>query len=123
MVQYLVDFIQSSLDFSNVLNSSITASWVVLAVLVLRILLKRAPKWIHVALWGLVAVRLLFPIGLESSFSLIPSAETLPGEILRYEGEMLREPAHLDIVANPVMPQKVRVELTQSVDRVQSHTM
>ena len=42
--------------FLKVLNSSISASWLVLAVLLLRFLLRRAPKWVSVLLWGLVAL-------------------------------------------------------------------
>ncbi|OUN85958.1 M56 family metallopeptidase [Gemmiger sp. An50] len=68
--------------FLKVLNTSISASWLVLAVLILRFLLRRVPKWISVLLWGLVAVRLLLPFSIQSVLSLIPSAETLPGEIL-----------------------------------------
>ncbi len=68
--------------FLNVVNRSIAASWLVLAVLVLRMLLKRAPKWGNVLLWGMVALRLLCPISIESAFSLIPSAETIHPEIM-----------------------------------------
>ena len=45
--------------FLSIMNMSISAGWIVLAVLVLRILLKRAPKWITVLLWGIVALRLI----------------------------------------------------------------
>lgn len=67
--------------FLKILNMSITASWIVLAVLILRFVLKKAPKWVNVMLWGLVAVRLICPFSLESSFSLIPSTETVPMNI------------------------------------------
>lgn len=62
----------------KIINMSISASWLVLAVLVLRLVLKKAPKWFNVLLWGLVAVRLLCPFSIESALSLIPSAETIP---------------------------------------------
>ena len=66
--------------FLTVVNMSISASWIVLAVLALRLLFKKAPKWITVALWGIVAVRLVCPFAIESAISLIPSAETInPG--------------------------------------------
>ncbi len=67
--------------FLTIVNMSISASWVVLAVLLLRFLLKKAPKWITVLLWGIVAVRLICPFTLESAVSLIPSAETINPEI------------------------------------------
>lgn len=61
---------------------SISASWIVLAVLLLRLLLKKAPKWITVLLWGIVAIRLICPFSIESVMSLIPSAETISPEIM-----------------------------------------
>ena len=64
--------------FLKLLNMSISASWLVLAVLGLRLVLRKTPKWIYVLLWGIVAVRLVCPFSIESAFSLIPSAETIP---------------------------------------------
>lgn len=68
--------------FLTIVNMSISASWIVLAVLILRLLLKKAPKWITVLLWGIVAVRLICPFTIESVMSLIPSAETISPEIM-----------------------------------------
>ncbi len=72
--------------FLKVLNMSISASYLVLAVLFLRLILKKSPKWIAVLLWGIVAVRLLCPFSVESAMSLVPSAETVPKEILSESG-------------------------------------
>jgi len=58
--------------FLSIVNISITASWLILAVIVFRALFNKAPKRIICALWGLVAVRLLIPIKLESMLSLVP---------------------------------------------------
>ena len=63
--------------FLKLLNLSISASWLVLAVLVLRLISKRSPKWMNVLLWGIVALRLVLPFSIESALSLIPSAETV----------------------------------------------
>ena len=63
--------------FLKLLNLSISASWLVLAVLVLRLVSKRSPKWMNVLLWGIVALRLVLPFSIESAVSLIPSAETV----------------------------------------------
>ena len=63
--------------FLKIVNMSISASWIVLAVLVLRLLLKKAPKWINGILWGIVGLRLIIPFSLESVFSLMPSGETI----------------------------------------------
>lgn len=68
--------------FLKIVNMSISASWLVLAVLLLRLILKKAPKWASVLLWGLVAVRLICPFSFESVMSLIPSAETISPYIM-----------------------------------------
>ncbi len=68
--------------FLKVLNMSISASWLILAVLLLRLVLKRAPKWVTICLWGIVALRLICPSYMETTFSLIPSAETVSPEIM-----------------------------------------
>ncbi len=67
--------------FLKIVNMSISASWLILAVLIIRVLSKKSPKWMRVALWGIVALRLLFPFSIESALSLIPSAETIPSGI------------------------------------------
>ena len=65
--------------FLHFLNLSITAGWMVLAVLLLRLCLKKVPRWITCVLWGLVALRLLVPFSIESPVSLIPTAQTVAG--------------------------------------------
>ena len=60
--------------FLKLLNMSITASWIILAVLGIRLLFRRIPKWITCLLWGVVAIRLIFPFSIESVFGLQPSA-------------------------------------------------
>lgn len=71
--------------FLKLLNLSISASWLVLVVLALRLVLKRAPKWVNVLLWGMVALRLMLPFSIESALSLIPSAETVSPEVVRFD--------------------------------------
>lgn len=68
--------------FLKIVNMSISASYLVVAVMLLRLILKKAPKWVSVLLWGFVAVRLLCPISFESIFSVIPSAEVISPEIM-----------------------------------------
>ena len=68
--------------FLKIVNMSISASWLVVAVLILRLVLKKAPKWVNVLLWGIVVVRLICPFSFESALSLIPSAETFPEKII-----------------------------------------
>ncbi len=92
--------------FLMVLNRSISAGWVVLAVLLLRLVLKKAPRWTHVLLWGLVALRLVLPGSVESMLSLIPSAETIPMHIgTEAEPAIDSGIRALDQVVNPAIAQ------------------
>ena len=63
--------------FIKILNMSISAGWLILLVVLLRLIFRKMPKWIMVLLWGIVGLRLLLPVSLESRLSLIPSAETI----------------------------------------------
>lgn len=72
--------------FLQVVNISIAASWLVLAVLASRMLLQKSPKWIRILLWGMVAIRLVSPFSMESSWSLLPSAETFSDDMLYGSG-------------------------------------
>ena len=71
--------------FLKLVNLSISAGWLVLAVLVLRPALKKAPGWARVLLWGVVALRLMLPFSVESALSLIPSAETIRPEVVQFD--------------------------------------
>ena len=90
--------------FLEIVNRSIAASWIVIAVLILRFCLKKAPKLVNVLLWGIVAVRLIFPFSIESALSLIPSAETVSPSIMMETAPSVQTgvPA-LDQVINPVI--------------------
>ena len=68
--------------FLHLLNRGIAAGWLVLAILVLRPLLARAPGWVRPAMWGLVALRLILPVTVESGLSLLPSAEVVSPAVL-----------------------------------------
>ena len=83
---------------------SISASYIVLAVLILRPLLKKAPKWIAPIFWGIVSVRLLCPFSFESIFSLIPSAQTVSPDIMMNASPSINSgiPIVNDIV-NPII--------------------
>ena len=90
--------------FLKVVNMSISAGWLVLVVLALRLILKKAPKWVNVLLWGIVAVRLICPFSIESALSLIPSKETISPEIMMdWTPEISTGIEPLDQVVNPVI--------------------
>lgn len=113
------------MSFTNILNLSVAASWLVLAVAVIRLVWKNGPKAFHCALWALVAIRLLCPISIESAFSLIPSREVVPAEYLYLEPREpeFREPARLEIITNPVYEAPLEIEIDTTVDRFQHWDM
>ena len=90
--------------FLKTLNMSIAASWLILAVVLLRFILKKAPKWVAVLLWGIVALRLVVPFSFESALSLIPSAETFNAHNIQYETPAINSgiPA-VNNAVNPVL--------------------
>ncbi len=95
--------------FIKLFNMSVAAGWLILAVIAIRMFLKKAPKWISCILWVFVAVRLLCPFSLESSFSLIPSEETLSPEVVRYaqETEIDSGIPFLNNTLNPILGQSL----------------
>ncbi len=86
----------------KLVNLSITASWLVLAVLLMRLVFRKAPKWVSCLLWGLVALRLICPISIESALSLIPAAEPLPQDILYTQASEIH--SGVEIIDNFVNP-------------------
>ena len=90
--------------FVEILNRSIAAGWVILAVVALRLLVRRAPRWTICLLWAVVAVRLVCPFSLESALSLIPSRETVRGGADGLEGNFVDSGIRfLDDAVNPAL--------------------
>ena len=93
--------------FLKLLNMSITAGWLVLAVLFARLFLKKSPKWISCLLWGIVALRLVIPFSVESPLSMIPSAEVFPRNIATTSAPAVNSGISLiNSTVNPMMTQK-----------------
>ncbi len=106
--------------FVKLLNMSITAGWVVLAVLVLRLLLKRAPRWIACLLWGAVAFRLVCPVSLKSVTSLIPSKEPIPQDIAQAAVPEIHTGIEaVNFAVNPYLQQSFTPDPTASVNPLQ----
>lgn len=109
--------------FLKLLNMSLTAGVMALVVMVLRLVLKKAPKWIFCVMWGLVALRLVLPFSIESVLSLMPSAEPIPSEIL-YSAEPAIDtgiPA-LDNLAKPVLQEASLMTIVTGVNPLQTWT-
>ena len=107
--------------FLTILNMSMVASWVILAVILLRLLLRRAPKWMTCALWAIVALRLVCPFSIESMFSLIPSAEIVsPAELQFSESPAIDTgiPA-INNTLNPIIQDSLAAAPKASVNQVQ----
>ena len=106
--------------FLKIINMSISASWLVLAVVLLRLVLKKAPKWISVLLWGFVAIRLICPFSIESVLSLIPSAETVSPEIMMdWTPEISTGIGSVDTVINPIITQTFAPDPATSANPLQ----
>lgn len=106
--------------FLELLNLSIAASWLILAILLLRPLLKKAPKSIVCALWLIVGLRLILPFSIESVLSLIPSRETVSPEIVYAAQPMIDSGVKIvDQVVNPVVAESLAPAPAVSVNPVQ----
>ena len=111
--------------FLKLLNMSITASWIILAVLGIRLLFRRIPKWITCLLWGVVAIRLIFPFSIESVFSLQPSAEPIrtstmvEGELIPYVPSVDSNIGVVENTINPALAETFAYQETQSVAPLQ----
>ena len=106
--------------FIELLNMSITASWLVLAIILFRLLFKKAPKALHVGLWALVGIRLICPFSIESVLSLVPSTETIPQDIVYSDAPTIESgiPA-LNSTVNPIISETLKPEVGASVNPVQ----
>ena len=106
--------------FIKIFNLSVMAGWLVLAVLLLRPLMKKAPKWINCLLWGIVGLRLVFPFSLESIFSLIPSAEPLPPDIMMSPAPAINSGVGVvNSMINPIISTSLAPDPTASVNPMQ----
>lgn len=106
--------------FLDVFNNSVAVSWLVLAVLLARLALKKAPKSARCALWALVGLRLCLPVRLKSVFSLIPSARTLsPSIALAARPRIDSGLAAVDRLINPAVARSFAPEPWASANPLQ----
>lgn len=106
--------------FLKILNLSFSASWLILAVLIVRLLLKKAPKWINCLLWALVAIRLILPFSLESAMSLLPSKEVLPADIQSTDAPHIESGIYaINNTVNPVIADTFAPAEVSSVNPMQ----
>jgi len=90
--------------FLTLLNRSITAGWLILAIILLRLLLRKSPRWISCLLWAFAAFRLVCPFSLESIFSMIPSRKTISHEAVLSPAPSIDSGVRIvDNMVNPVL--------------------
>lgn len=106
--------------FIKIVNRSISAGWLVLAVIAARWILKKAPKWISVTLWGLVGLRLVMPFTIRTGFSLLPSAEVISPFIGYAKNPTISSGISVfDNAVNPVLGASLAANLGDSVNPMQ----
>lgn len=106
--------------FLELLNRAICAGWLVIVILILRAVLKKVPKWMRCVLWGMVAVRLLVPLQIESPVSLIPSAQTVSPDIMYAEKpEIHTGIGVMNATINPVISHHLSPQPENSINPVQ----
>ena len=106
--------------FLEVLNRGISAGWLILVVIILRQFLGKAPKYIRMILWGIVAVRLICPCSIASVFSWIPSEQTIRPEIMQQQvPEIHSGVASIDGVLNPVIKKNFALNTVQNANPLQ----
>lgn len=90
--------------FLKIVSIGINASWMILAVLVLRMLFRKSPKWMICLLWVLVGVKLTCPWNIESAMSLVPiQLEATSGYVEKNVNQGVQERAHVHINRNPIV--------------------
>ncbi len=112
--------------FLKLLNMSITAGWFILAVLCIRLLFRKMPKWVICLLWGVAALRLICPFSVESPFSMVPGTEPVKtGAIV--EGEVQRDIPFIDSrltfvqnTINPMLAERFAYTETDSATPLQA---
>ena len=106
--------------FLKIVNMSISACWMILAVMLIRILFKRAPKWIMCLLWALVAFRLVVPFSIKSTLSLVPSSETIPHDIALMPTPVIDSGIpEINEIVNPIIVESFAPEPTNSINPLQ----
>ncbi len=107
--------------FLKLLNMSISAGWIALAVLFVRLVFRKSPKWLNVILWSFVGVRLILPFSFKSILSLIPSTHTIPEEITEAASPHIDSGFDaVNSVVNPIISESFAPSAAESVNPMQT---
>ncbi|MBQ8567008.1 MAG: hypothetical protein IJ445_05440 [Clostridia bacterium] len=106
--------------FLEIFNMSVAASYLLLAIVLIRIPLKKAPKWISVLLFGIAAIRLICPLNIESVLSLIPSGETVSPDNITNGSPVINSGIPvIDNTFNPIINETLKPDVGASVNPMQ----
>lgn len=106
--------------FIEILNNSLITSLLIIAVIIVRMIIKKAPKWFSCVLWGLVAIKLVFPFSIESVFSLVPSSKPIPSDIEYSATPQIESGVDaINRVVNPVLEQNFAPQAVTSINPLQ----
>ena len=106
--------------FVQLANMSITAGYLILAVLALRLILRKIPQNLFLWLWALVGIRLALPVSLESALSLIPKSKPIPADIALSPAPAIDSGIPvIDRAVNPVIAENFAPTVTASVNPMQ----
>lgn len=107
--------------FIKLLNISITAGYLVIAVMLARAVLKKAPKWVSCVLWSMVGIRLVLPFSFESVLSLIPSAQTVPEDIAVTAVPSINSGlSYLNDAINPVISERLSPSVAEGTNPIET---
>ncbi len=106
--------------FLDFLNISITASYIILAVILIRLLFPKLPRKFICVLWAIAGIRLVLPFSFESVFSLIPSAETVPPDIIMSQNPAIHSGiSTFNSVVNPIISHTLAPQAGASANPLQ----
>lgn len=106
--------------FLKLFNMAVSATWLILAVFLLRLVFRKAPRWQICLLWALAALRLVCPVTIESFWSLVPSEETVPLDIARFQTPSIHSGIQaVDRAVNPVLEQRFTAGAGDSANPLQ----
>lgn len=106
--------------FVDFLNAGISASYIIIAVILIRLVFKKIPRKFICVLWAIVGIRLVIPFSIESVFSLIPSAKTIPSNITVAETPAISSGiSAVNDAVNPVIGKFFSPEVGESANPLQ----
>lgn len=107
--------------FLKLVNMSVSACWLIMAAVIIRLVLKKAPKAFRFILWALIAVKLICPFSFESIYSIVPSKEIMDTQIMYSDSPQIQSGiTAVDNIINPVIEKNLAPKVYDSVNPMQT---